>query len=52
MISSEAFTRSMAPGRPVRRAEIASLAAYVPPRLLTNADFDRTSPLTVIMIIR
>jgi 3-oxoacyl-[acyl-carrier-protein] synthase-3 len=41
MISSEAFTRSMAPGRPVRRAEIAALGAYVPPRLLTNADLEQ-----------
>lgn len=41
MMSSSAFTRSMAPGRAVRRAEIAALAAYVPPRLLTNADLEK-----------
>jgi 3-oxoacyl-[acyl-carrier-protein] synthase-3 len=28
-------------GRPVRRARISSLATYVPPRLLTNADLER-----------
>jgi 3-oxoacyl-[acyl-carrier-protein] synthase-3 len=29
------------PGQPLRRARIASLATYVPPRLLTNADLER-----------
>jgi 3-oxoacyl-[acyl-carrier-protein] synthase-3 len=29
------------PARPVRRARIASLATYVPPKLLTNADLER-----------
>jgi 3-oxoacyl-[acyl-carrier-protein] synthase III len=28
-------------GRPVRRARISSLATYVPPRLLTNADLEK-----------
>ena len=28
-------------GQPVRRTEIASLATYVPPRLLTNSDLEK-----------
>ena len=32
---------TLAPARPVRRARIASLATYVPPRLLTNADLEK-----------
>ena len=32
---------TLSPGRPVRRAFIASLATFVPPKLLTNADLER-----------
>lgn len=32
---------TLSPGRPVRRAHIASLATFVPPKLLTNADLER-----------
>jgi len=32
---------TLAPARPVRRARIAGLATYVPPRLLTNADLEQ-----------
>ena len=38
--SSEGGTR-VGPGRRLRRARIASLATYVPPRLLTNADLEQ-----------
>jgi 3-oxoacyl-[acyl-carrier-protein] synthase-3 len=31
----------LTPGRPVRLARIASLATYVPPRVLTNADLEK-----------
>jgi 3-oxoacyl-[acyl-carrier-protein] synthase-3 len=31
---------ALTPGRPVRRTKIASLATYVPPRLLTNQDLE------------
>ena len=52
MMSSEAFTRSMAPGRAVRRAEIAALGAYVPPRLLTNADLEKLVDTTSEWILQ
>ena len=32
---------TLSPGRPVRRAFISSLATFVPPKLLTNADLER-----------
>ncbi len=32
---------ALTPARPVRRARITSLATYVPPRLLTNADLEK-----------
>jgi 3-oxoacyl-[acyl-carrier-protein] synthase III len=38
---SSAGSRFPVPGQPVRRARIASLATYVPPRLLTNADLEK-----------
>ncbi len=36
-----AATRAHVAGQPGRRARIASLATYVPPRLLTNADLEK-----------
>ena len=36
-----AATRAPVAGQPGRRARIASLATYVPPRLLTNADLEK-----------
>jgi 3-oxoacyl-[acyl-carrier-protein] synthase-3 len=33
--------RQVSPGQPLRRARIVSLATYVPPRLLTNADLEK-----------
>ena len=38
---SSAGAAAPAPGQPFRRARIASLATYVPPRLLTNADLEK-----------
>jgi 3-oxoacyl-[acyl-carrier-protein] synthase-3 len=42
----------MAPGRAVRRAEIAALGAYVPPRLLTNADLEKLVDTTSEWILQ
>ena len=41
MMSSEAFIRRWYPAARCGRAEIAALGAYVPPRLLTNADLEK-----------
>ncbi len=38
---SSAGAGAPVPGQPFRRARIASLATYVPPRLLTNADLEK-----------
>ena len=38
---SSAGAAAPAPGQPFRRVRIASLATYVPPRLLTNADLEK-----------
>lgn len=39
-------------GQPLRRTEITSLATYVPPRLLTNADFEKMVETTSEWIIQ
>jgi 3-oxoacyl-[acyl-carrier-protein] synthase-3 len=49
---SSGFVSRLHASRPVRRTEISSLAIYVPPRLLTNADLEKMVDTTSEWIIQ
>jgi 3-oxoacyl-[acyl-carrier-protein] synthase-3 len=49
---SSGFVSRLHTGQPLRRTEITSLATYVPPRLLTNADLEKMVDTTSEWIIQ